>query len=301
VNEITDYSTTAQILALCRYGGVGPRLFDALFSHFGSLRGILEADRGSLLALPGMTGEVAGKVTRSAGSLPAAEEYVKELGQRGINVRTKFDPDFPALLFELNDPPPLLYVRGRLPDPARKSVALVGTSHAGTDGLEMTTRLARTFAENRIQIISTLRGGVDSAAHLGCRAAGGLSFAVLESGFDAVIGSDMVPLAIDIAETGGVISEYRPDQAGARETVEESNRLLVGLSQGVVVTEFYKDSPRTLDLLSFCRMIGKLAFVMVDPEKGAFADEESLSKASEYGVIPIEGYEKVDDIMKSLL
>jgi hypothetical protein len=68
-----------------------------------------------------------------------------------------------------------------------------------------------------------------------------------------------------------------------------------------VVTEFYHTSRQTLDLLNFCQMIGKLAFLLVDPDKGAFADEESLTKALEYGVIPLEGYDKVHDIIRSLV
>lgn len=114
-------------------------------------------------------------------------------------------------------------------------------------------------------------------------------------------GTDEMPLAIDIVTTGGVISEYLPDQPATDATVKASNRLLVGLAQAVVVTELYTDSRHTLDLVEFCRMIGKMLFVVIDPEFGALADEPSLAKAIECGAIPIEGLSKLDDIIRSLV
>lgn len=288
-------------MAMCKFGQVGPRLFDALFARFGGLKGMLQADEGSLLALPGMTQKAAKQVVKAAKSLPQAKAYIADLKERDIEVKSRFDADYPTLLFELNDPPPLLYVKGKLPDSRRKSVALIGTSAAGNEGIEMTTRLARTFAEKQVQVVSTFRGGVDMAAHLGCLAAKGATYAVLSSGSDALADQEATIVAIDIAQAGGVISEYEPDVATDDSHLMATNRLLVGLAQAVVVTEFYHDSPQTLDLLSFCQMIGKLTFVMVDPDQGALSDERALTKAAEYGVIPIEGYRKVDDIIRSLV
>ena len=301
MSEIDQYDTTTHVVALCKYGRVGPRLFDALFARFGSLAGVLQADEGSLLSLSGMTQKTARAVVKARQCLPQAAEYLGALSQREIQVRTRFDRDYPTLLFELNDPPPLLYVKGKLPDAGRKSAALVGTSTPSNEAIEMTTRLARTFAENDVQVVSTFRGGIDMAGHLGCQAAGGVSFAVLSSGMDALVDQEAVRVAIDIALTGGVISEYEPETPDDAAHLEAANRLLVGLAQAVVVTEFYHDSPQTLDLLHFCQMIGKLMFVMIDPDHGAFSDEAALAKALEYGAIPIEGYDKVSDIIRSLV
>ena len=301
MKDITLYSPAVQMLTLVKYGQVTPRMYEALIARFGSIEKVLQADAGSLGAISGMTAKAANSVAKCRRSLPLAEEFLNMLEARDIRVSSQFDGDFPTLLFELNDPPPLLYVRGSLPEPARKSVALVGTSEASNEGIEMTTRLAKTFAENRVQVISTLRGGIGDAAHLGCRAVEGHSFAVLEGGFDAVLDEENMPVAIDIVHHGGVISEYQPDQAVSETGLVESNRLIVGLSQAVVVTEFYGNSIRTLDLLKFCSQIGKLVFVMIDPEHGAFSDEKALGLALEYGAIPLKGYDKVDDIIKSLV
>jgi DNA processing protein len=296
-----EYSTTARVLALCRYGGVNPRLFDVLLAAFGDLEKILQADQGSLASLDGMTMEAAGRIIKGARSLEDAAAFERDLAAREIQMVTRFDAAYPNLLFELNDPPPLLYHRGRMPDAKARTVALVGTEKASNSGIELTTSLARTFAENRVQLVASLRTGIDAAAHLGCRAAEGVSFAVVEAGFDTLAESESLPLAIDIAQQGGVISEYPPDEVASPARRKEANRLIVGLADAVVVTELYRGSERTLDILSFCRMIGKLAFIVIDPNLGALADETSLAEAVDCGAIPIKGPDRADDIIRSLV
>ena len=108
-------------------------------------------------------------------------------------------------------------------------------------------------------------------------------------------------MAIDIIQSGGVLSEYAPDVPPRENQTQEANRLIAGLAQGVVVTEVYSDSNRTLDLLRACREVGKLTFIMTDPTRGALVDETSLNLALECGAVPIEGFDRVDNIIKSLV
>jgi DNA processing protein len=276
-------------------------LFEHLLGRYGDTEKILKADRHSLMSIDGMTESLAESIGAAADRLGDAASYVNDLKSRDINAYSRFDPEYSELLFELNDPPPVLYVRGRLPEHGKKTVTLIGTSSPREHGIQLTTTLVQRFAEADVQVVSTLRGGIDAAAHLGARAASGKSFAVIDRGFDRIVEPEHVPLAIDIAAEGGVISEYRPDREADATTLVESNRLVVGLSHAVVVTEVYGDSPNTLDLLSFCRMIGKLTFFMIDPAKGAHADERSLARAMECGAIPMQGYEKVNDIINALV
>jgi predicted Rossmann fold nucleotide-binding protein DprA/Smf involved in DNA uptake len=98
-----------------------------------------------------------------------------------------------------------------------------------------------------------------------------------------------------------VLGEHAPHIKFVDDGYESSNRIIAALSQAVVVTEFYKDSETTLDLLNCCSQIGKLAFVMIDPKHGALTDEEGLRKASSYGAIPMVGLEKVQDIIDALV
>ena len=301
MTKSTDTSAVIRSLALCRFCGVTPRMFGALLAHFGNLERIIRADSGSLMAIGGLSAEIANRIATATDKLDQAEEFYNQLIARDINVVSRFDDDYPQRLFELNDPPPLLYVRGLLPDNGTKAVTLAGGDNATNEGIELTVKLANKFAAEGILVVSSLNSGNDAAAHLGTKAERGRSFAVLESGFDHIHPTDNAPLAIDIAQTGGLVSEYAPDGEFAKNNFTESNRLMAGLAHAVVVTELYEDSARTLDLLDCCCQIGKLVFIMIDPKLGALSDQKSLDRAVANGAIPLIGLDKVDDIIKSLV
>ncbi|PWB74681.1 hypothetical protein C3F09_03645 [candidate division GN15 bacterium] len=294
-------STAAEVLALLRYGKVTPRVLDLLLQHFGSPTEILGASTASLRKLSGVTAGSAERIAATSKHLDEARKYVAGLNHRGITVLTRFDDNYGHLLFELNDPPPLLYVRGTLPSAQEKSVTLVGSRQATADGIALTTRVAQQFAQAGVQIISSLDGGNDSAAHLGARRGGGKSFALLASGFDELDSQTQVPIAIDIAQSGGVISEFAPDSTQVPEALEVSDRLLVGISQATVITEIYQESRREHDLLMFCNQIGKMVFVVVDDAFGPLADHESLTHAAACGAIVLHGTGQVGDIARSLV
>jgi len=295
------YSTTARVLALTHYCGVTPRLFEALLRRFQTLDGIYAAERTPLLEIDGLGRRQAEKIEQASERLAEAEAMCQSLAGRDVRLMTRFDADYGRLLFEVHDPPALLYVRGKPIDRTRRVVAVGGTRSAGAKGIELTSRLVKELVRNDIQIVSSLVGGIDMAAHLAARAAAGSSYAVLDCGIDQVGQREGVPVAIDIVRSGGVMTEYAPDKKADHKSIAESNRLIAGLAQAVVVIEVYSDSERTLDLLRACRDIGKLVFLLVDSTYGALADEISLEQAHECGAVPIEGFERVDDIIKSLV
>ncbi len=299
--ETANPSTATQVLALLRYGGVTPRVFDALLQHFGDPAGIYGASAEAIRKHSGVSAALAKRIASAAKHIGETEQYVTGLSHRGIAVLTRFDDNYGHLLFELNDPPPLLYVRGALPLAQEKSVTLVGSRNASADGIAFTTRLAQQFAQAGVQIVSSLDGGNDSAAHLGAKRVGGKSFALIGTGFDDLDPQTQVPLAIDIAQTGGVISEFAPDSVRPPEAMEVLDRLLVGISQATVITELYQDSRREHDLLQFCNQIGKMAFVVIDDAVGPLADKESLAHATECGAILLHGSQQVGDIARSLV
>lgn len=300
--DLSSYSDHAKILALTKLSGLNPRLFDRLFTLLGSLDAILLADPDLIAEHTGLEPEQANEISQADQNLDHATVVLKRLEEREITIASIIDPNYPSLLNELNDPPPLLFVRGKLPKSDQKSIVLSGTSTAAHEAIEMTTRLAREFARNSVQVISGMSSGIAASAHLGTRGADGVSFAVYDSGFDSMTVPELMPLAIDLANYGGVISEHLPEtEIDNTDYYQASNRLMAGMAQAVVVTELYHDSERTLDLLQLCAQIGKLTFIMIDPEHGAFADEASLSKATEYGVIPMEGYDRVQDIIRALV
>ncbi len=289
------------MLALSRFGAVGPRAFDALMTRFGSLEAIFMAEEEQLRKVTGLPDSWIARIGAVGDHLGEAEKILATLNGRGINVTSRFEPDYSQLLFELNDPPNVLYFRGSLPAASQKSVAIIGAEQATSNGLGLTTLLTKAFSGNKVQIISTLSGGIDTAAHLASRVAGGKSYAVLDRGLDQINAEWQVPLANDIVKAGGLISEYSPEAPPTAATLEAANRIVVGFSQGVVVTELYHDSARALDLLDFCASIGKLSFVIADERYGVLVDDASLARALKCGAILIDGADHVDDIIRSLV
>jgi len=289
------------LLTLTKFAGVGPRQMAALLHRYGEPTGIMHADRASLSAMDGMTDDLVERIIGADRYLQEASGYRDQLVRRDIGLHTRLDHGYPQSLFELNNPPAVLYVRGKLPDAGGKSVTVVGAENATNEGIELTTTLARRAAEARVAVISSLRKGIEAAAHLGARAGEGVSFAVVSGGFDFIDAAEQMPLAIDITRGGGVISEQSPEEKPLDKGYHHSNRLMVGLARAVVVTEIYRDSTAALDLLSFCNETGKLTFVLIDPRHGALADETSLSEAVRCGAIPMVGLDKIDDIFDALV
>jgi DNA processing protein len=288
-------------LALVKYAGVNPRAFDLLLKTFSSLDELLLAEDYELAEIEGISDSSAKRIAGVGDHLEEAASYSSELAKRNIRIITRFDTDYPLHLMEINDPPPLLYSRGRTPDVDLKAVALVGTEQATQPGIALTTKLAKALVSQKVQVLSSLGRGIDAAVHLGSKAAGGHSFAVIDGGFDHIVGEVEIPLAIDIIQTGGVLSEYAPEESVNGRNFKQSNRLIAGMAQAVVVTEFYENSNRIQDILEYCHQIGKLSFVMIDPEHGVLSDESSLALAVKFGAVLMTGLNRIDDIVKSLV
>lgn len=299
MTDLSAFTTAGKLLALSRFGQVKPRLLDALLARFGEVDAVLSATAAELGQVTGITPAIAKRVAASGDHLPDSESYLQSLRQRDISVTTRFDSAYPHRLFELNDPPLMLLARGKMIDADKRTIALVGAEQATNEGIEVTSRLSKSFAEAGVQVISSLIGGISAAAHLAVKAAGSASYAVIDSGFDALTSSDEMPLAIDIAVSGGVISECLPEDIATPESLMQANRLLVGLAHAVVFTELYKDSRRGLDLLEFCNQNGKLTFFFVNSEFGALSDESTLKQAVANGAILMQGYASISDIVRS--
>ncbi|HKW23797.1 MAG TPA: DNA-processing protein DprA, partial [Ktedonobacterales bacterium] len=151
-------------------------------------------------------------------------------------VRT-IDPAYPRLLQEIPLPPPVLYVRGTLAPADEWALAIVGTRRASAYGKQMTERLAGELARQAITVVSGLARGIDTAAHQAALAAGGRTIAVLGCGPDLVYPPENAKLAARIVEQGAVITEFPPGTQPEAGNFPARNRLISGLSLGVLVTE----------------------------------------------------------------
>jgi DNA processing protein len=229
-SEARDY-----LYAFSRVKGIGPVRLRALQSHFPSLADAWQASQNELLA--------AGLDQKSALALLAARKDIHPhdelacLAPTGIQVITWDDPDYPKLLKQIDDPPPVLYVRGRLTDADAWAVSVVGTRGASVYGRQVTERLVTELAQNQITIISGMARGIDACAHHAALKAGGRTIAVLGCGVDVVYPPEHDKLAQQISEQGALVSDYPPGTQPDAVNFPPRNRIISGMSLGVVVIE----------------------------------------------------------------
>jgi len=214
---------------------LSPKRCSELFAHFETFEAIWRAPAAELASLFGSS--VIGEAVASARDEAAIDAELALAEEKGIRLVTLVDPEYPALLREIDDPPLLLYVKGRLPiDPAR-SIAIVGTRRATRYGKMVAGRFASQLALKGVTIVSGLAAGIDTAAHQGVIDVGGLTVAVLGCGIDYPYPKRNQPLLQKIFETGTAISEYPLGMRPAKWTFPQRNRILAGLSRGVVVVQ----------------------------------------------------------------
>ena len=167
-----------------------------------------------------------------------ALEVIARCNALGITVLSFDDPDYPASLLELADPPAVLYVKGRLPDFEKNlAIAMVGTRSATAYGKQTSHILAGSLAKVGVIIVSGGAVGIDYLSHTGALEAGGTTVCILGCGINYPYLTRNRQLRADIMKRGAVISEYPPDCPPGKYTFPERNRIISGLSRGVVVVE----------------------------------------------------------------
>ncbi|GAB0148794.1 MULTISPECIES: DNA-processing protein DprA [Marichromatium] len=220
-------------LALVNAPGIGPRTAAQLLERYGDAEAIL-AQPARQLTAAGLRPE-----TVAALASPAREPIERVLHwveQPGAWVLTRNDPRYPRRLAQLDDAPPLLYVRGDPTLLAEPQVAVVGSRNPTPGGAELTHAFARELAGYGLVVTSGLASGVDAAAHLGALERG-RTIAVLGTGPDRVYPAAHRELAHRIAANGALVSEFPPGVEPLARNFPRRNRLISGLSLGVLVTE----------------------------------------------------------------
>ena len=166
-----------------------------------------------------------------------ADEDLKTIDRLGIHLLSFQDDKYPQNLLHTFNPPSFLYIRGNFKERDRDAVAMVGTRRATIYGKMMVRKLARDLAKEGLTIVSGMARGVDTAAHLGALEAGGRTVAVLGCGVDVVYPPENRKLMTDIMESGVVISEFPLGTPPEGINFPRRNRIISGLSKGVVVVE----------------------------------------------------------------
>ena len=161
----------------------------------------------------------------------------------GVRLVRRQDEDYPDALRQIHAPPQLLYVRGALPDPKKKSVAIVGARACSAYGKAEAVRFARELAAHGVQIISGMAAGIDAWAHHGALEAGGATFAVLGTGVDICYPASSRRIYERMPrEGGGILSEFSPGDAGEPWHFPVRNRIISGLADLVLVVEARRKS-----------------------------------------------------------
>lgn len=225
--------------AFLRLPGVGPVLGAQLLERFGSPEALFDAGPRAWRA--------AGVPDRTAAGLAtpdwaAADVDMTWLAQPGRSLITREDPRYPAQLADTAGPPLALYLIG---DPAAlqlPQIAVVGARSATPQGLDNAREFSAELARRGLAITSGLALGVDGAAHAGALSAGGTTLAVCGNGLDRVYPARHRELAHQIAASGLLVSEYPPGTAPKPDHFPRRNRLISGLSLGVLVVEAARES-----------------------------------------------------------
>jgi DNA processing protein len=174
--------------------------------------------------------------------VPEIDDDLQKLSKIKARALSLEDPAYPLSLKNIHDPPPILYVKGALWPEDTLALAIVGTRRASPYGLEIAGKIAFELAQRGLTIVSGLALGIDAAAHEGALRAGGRTIAVLGSGIDRIAPQTNVALAGKIEERGAVVSEFPLGQEPDRWTFPQRNRIISGLSLGVIVVEGHYDS-----------------------------------------------------------
>lgn len=272
--------------------GVGNVTFRRLLEYFDTPEAVLKAPEKELLSIKGVTATVAAAV-RSGRWQEFAEQECRRLKTSGARLVRFTEAEYPKTLFEIPDPPPFLYVRGELPS-NQACLAVVGSRRASSYGLLTTSRLAEGLAQRGVNVISGMARGVDTAAHRGALKGGGKTTAVLGCGIDRVYPPENRQLFEETAAQGCLVSEFPLGTTPLAENFPRRNRIISGLSHGVLVVEAAENSG-SLITAQYALEHGRDVFAV--PGNISFATSKGSNRLIKQGAKLVDC---VEDILEEL-
>ena len=223
-------------LALNFIPGIGPVLIRALLDRFGDPEHIFRASREELSSVEGIGQRLAG-VIKETDVRGKVDRELRLIENFKVSLVTLGDASYPKHLRQIYDPPPILYVRGDLQPRDDLAISLVGSRIASNYGRIITERIAGDLARNGLTVVSGMARGIDSSAHRGALSVGGRTIAVLGCGVDIVYPPENRILFDEITAHGDVISEFPMSTPPEAANFPRRNRIISGLSLGVVVVQ----------------------------------------------------------------
>ena len=228
-------------IALNMTPGVGPRVTARLLEHFGSAEAIFDAPRREL-ALLRLTPETIESIAKRE-LHSRAEAEIEKVRKLGGGLLVLDDGVYPALLRETYDPPVTLYMKGAWAECLeRPCIAIVGSRRCSTYGQNAALMLSRELAQRGVTIVSGMARGIDAAAHRGALEAGGRTVGVMGTGLDQIYPRDHKKLAEEILNKGALVTQFPLGTPPVSENFPYRNRVISGLSLGVIVVEAAENS-----------------------------------------------------------
>ncbi|MBI5286627.1 MAG: DNA-protecting protein DprA [Deltaproteobacteria bacterium] len=223
-------------LALNYIPGIGKVVYSTLVERFGNPAGVFEATIQELTAIKGLRRETA-SVIKGFKDWGWVEQEMALMERHDVSILTIKDKGYPKNLLTTYDPPPYLYIKGRIEEVDNVAVAVVGSRIPTPYGISVAERMAGELASNGVTVVSGMARGIDSAAHRGALRANGRTIAVLGCGVDVIYPKENKRLYEEICSSGAVISEFPMGTPPYRANFPLRNRVISGLSLGVVVVE----------------------------------------------------------------
>ncbi len=215
---------------------MGPVAFRKLVEFFGSPARVLDGKPGDFRGLGGLPRKVIENVVEKKYEKDPEKEFA-EIDKRGIKIVCLKDDVYPKNLALIHDPPPVIFVKGTLSVKDVISVAVVGSRAASYQGVRFTKNLCADLASHGVTVVSGFARGIDTAAHMGCLDGGGRTLAVLGCGLDVDYPKQNRELRWEIEKQGALISEFPLGTEPESRNFPARNRIISGLSLGVVVVE----------------------------------------------------------------
>ncbi len=237
-----DDSTLFDWLALERIPRVGPLTMARLCKAFGGPRAAMQADAKEIRRRTGLGEEISRAV---AGLVPSRDAILRDmetLKRLGVRVMTRWDADYPSNLKEIYDPPALLFMRGDIRAEDEQAAAVVGTRNPTRYGIEMTEAITRDLVRAGVTVVSGLARGIDTACHKTAIREQGRTIGVLGCGIDVPYPKENGALMEEMVHSGAVISEFRPGVPPLATNFYRRNRIISGLSKGILVIQATRNS-----------------------------------------------------------
>lgn len=228
------------LVALNMVAEIGSIRLKKLLDYFDKPENILKAAADKLAAVSGIGEKIAARIV--ALKKEDLDQEFSLANKLGLDILIPEDAGYPENLKNIPDPPIVLYVKGCLKKEDRLSIAIVGSRRASFYGISSAGKFAADLAGQGFSVVSGMARGIDTSAHKGALKAGGRTLAVIGSGFNRIYPPENQDLADEIAANGAVISEFPVDTAPLKQNFPRRNRVISGLSLGVLVAEAARNS-----------------------------------------------------------